>query len=133
MSESMFEKAGRLKLRFDTPAGMCSVEDLWDLPLTASRNSRANLDDIAKGLSKEVKNSEEESFVSRKTTANEVSSLKFELVKHIISIRLAENEAKANAVAEREKKSRIRELIAKKKDAALESMDIAELEKLVAD
>ena len=29
----MFEKATRLKLRFDTPHGMLVLEDLWEIPL----------------------------------------------------------------------------------------------------
>ena len=34
----MFQKASRLKLRFDSPKGLLSVEDLWDLPLTSAGN-----------------------------------------------------------------------------------------------
>ena len=32
----MFTKASRLKLRFQSPAGLLSSEDLWDLPLTSN-------------------------------------------------------------------------------------------------
>jgi hypothetical protein len=48
---NLFEKASRLKLRFSSPAGLLTVEDLWDLPLSAQAKV-ANLDDIAKGLNK---------------------------------------------------------------------------------
>ena len=41
----MFEQAARMKLRFDTPRGALSAEDLWDLPLTSTRG--LSLNDIA--------------------------------------------------------------------------------------
>ena len=33
---NQFEQAVRLKLRFNSPKGLLSVEDLWDLPLTSN-------------------------------------------------------------------------------------------------
>ena len=86
----MFEKAVRLKLRFDSPQGLMSAEDLWDLPLTSSRPNKANLNDIAKEVSRELKASGEEDFVNPTSKADETLQLKLEIVKHqgeqIISI-----------------------------------------------
>ena len=44
----MFEKAARLKLRFTSPSGVVSVEDLWDLSLT-------RLNKVAQHVNNELK------------------------------------------------------------------------------
>ena len=64
MKERMFERASKLKLRFNTEKGMVTTEDLWDLPLL-QRNA-VDLDSLAKNLNKAVKESGEESFVLKK-------------------------------------------------------------------
>ena len=48
----IFEQASRLKLRFPSPLGTLSTEDLWHLPLT-STTGKANLNDIGKALNYE--------------------------------------------------------------------------------
>ncbi|MFA5457111.1 MAG: hypothetical protein WC261_05690, partial [Synergistaceae bacterium] len=52
----MFEKATRMKLRIATGKGNLSVEDLWDLNL-------AQLNEVAKGLNRRVKELGEEDFL----------------------------------------------------------------------
>ena len=49
----MFEKATRLKLRFETVRGYVTTEDLWDIPLSAVNGFC--LDTIAKNLNKKLK------------------------------------------------------------------------------
>lgn len=126
----MFEKASRLKLRFATERGNLTAEDLWDLPLTSNRN--VNLDDIAKGLSREVKESATESFVHKATSASEALELKFDVVKRVIEVKLAEREAAALKSEAAEKKQRILGIIAKKKDEKLEGSSLEELEAMAA-
>lgn len=118
----MFEQASRLKLSFKVANGTIKVEDLWDLKLEA-------LDVLAKSLSKEVKDASEESFIKTKTKAGKELELKFEIVKHIITVKLAEKEAKALAIEKAQKKEQIRELIAKKELSSLESKSLEELQK----
>lgn len=128
----MYEKATRLKLRFSSPQGLLSVEDLWDLPLTSNRNTLANLNSIAKDVSKQLKAEGEEDFVNPKSGADEVLQLKLDVVKHVIQIRQAENEA-AKAVADRkEKKARLLELIQRKQDQALEGKPLEELQEMLS-
>ena len=128
----MFEKAARLKLRFDTPAGALGAEDLWDLPLTSQRG-RANLDDEARGLHKQLKSGDDVSFVEPARKSDETVQLKFDIVKHVIDTRLVENKATLEARERAEKKQRILAIMADKQDESLKSMSLDDLQKLVAE
>lgn len=127
----MFEKATRLKLRFESLVGLISVEDLWDLPLTSTRG-KANLDDIARGLSRKIKDSQEESFVVKATAGNELLQLQFDIVKHVIDVRLSENEQAKQQKDAKDKKDQIMAIIARKKNEALEGASLEELQAMVA-
>lgn len=129
-TSTMFESASRLKLRFDSPRGAITVEDLWDLPLSAPTANRASLDAIAMGLQRDLRDTAEiTSFVSpTKVDAGRAGlELMLEIVKYIIGVRLAERDEKQAAENRREKKARILELIATKQDAALGEKSVEEL------
>lgn len=126
----MFEKASRAKLRFDTDRGSITVEDLWDLPLT-SQTGKLNLDGIAVALFGQLKAESTVSFVNTPATANESVQLKFNIVKHIIDVRLAENAAKAQERNNAEKKQAILALIARKETDKLEENSLEDLRKMV--
>lgn len=128
----MFEQAVRSKLRFPTKQGQLSAEDLWDLPLTSTRDNVASLNAVAKEVSRQLKNEGEEDFVNPKGAVNDVLQLKLEIVKHVIQVRQAENEAARSAADKKEKKARLLELIARKQDQALEGKPLEELEAMVA-
>ena len=129
---NIFEKANKLKVRFATALGSVTVEDLWDMPLT-SRKANASLDDLAKSLSKSVKESAEESFVVKKSSKNTELELKFDIVKHIIDIKLAEREAAANAAERKAQKEKVLRVIEAKKDADLENQSLEDLQKMAAE
>jgi len=129
----MFEQASLLKLRFDSPRGLLSVEDLWDLVLTSPSGNRANLDAIAIDLNRQIKDaSDTVSFVSPTTedSGKAELALKFEIVKHIIRVRVAERDAAKELSERREKKQRLLELIARKQDQELEGKSVDELRAL---
>ena len=126
---NIFEIASKKKFRFDTNKGQLTVEDLWDLPLTAS-NGRPNLDDIAKDLYKKMKEDSELTFVKPASQSNKefnIAKAKFDIVKHIIDVKLAEAEATKKAKETKARNQRILELIAQKKDEALASKSEEEL------
>lgn len=107
----LFLRATREKFRFFSPIGELTVESLWDIPLTSGK--KTNLDDVAKTVNTELKATVEESFVS--TGTNPKRSLleaKLELVKAIIAIRMAENEAFKARVAKTERRRQIEQAIA---------------------
>jgi hypothetical protein len=126
----MFEKASRLALRFSTPKGSLTVEDLWDLPLTSA--SGASLDNIAKGLNRQIKEATTESFVVKTSKADAELQLKFDIVKHVIEVRLAENEVAKNAAAKKAEKAKLLEVLSRKQDAALEQKTPEEIEQMIA-
>jgi hypothetical protein len=124
----MFEKASRIKLRFDTNKGVISVEDLWDLPLS---NRGLCLDRIAKDLHLRLKNDDVVSFVHKTVNAGKsLDQLRFEIVKHIIDVRLTERDA-AKAAADRSaRKQRLLEIIADKEDDQLRDSSLDDLKKM---
>jgi hypothetical protein len=119
----MFEKASRMKLRFNTQRGVLSVEDLWDLPLI-------QLDNIAIALNKKLQESKTESFIKTRTKDTTELELKFNIAKHIIDVKLQEQE---DRLLESEKKKlsvrRFLTLWLRKQDAELEGKSLEELAK----
>lgn len=128
----MFEKASRLgtKVRFDTNVGQVTTEDLWNLPLT-STTGKANLDDIARNLHKQLKNGDDVSFVNNDKKSNPIVQLKFDIVKHIIEVRLAENEAKAKEQETKEQNQFILQVIAEKQKDQIKGMSIEDLQAMM--
>lgn len=131
--EQMFEQASRMKLRIDTNLGGISIEDLWDLPLTVTHPSRVSLDKIAIALHRQVKEiGDVTSFVEPAATDRnaETLQLSFEIVKHIIGVRVKERDEARTAADRKEKKQRLLELIARKEDEALGEKSVDELRAL---
>lgn len=124
----IFEKASRLKIRFDTPAGRFSVEDLWDLPLTST--GKVCLDSIALGLHRQIKNQPEVSFVGVREEDPKLQ-IQFELVMHVIKVRLEEKKQFENRRLKESKRQKLMELIARKEDASLEDKSVEELLQMV--
>lgn len=125
----MFEKATRLKLRFESPKGLLSVEDLWDLPLS-SATGKANLDDLARYLHAQV-SKQSVSFVETKSAASDADQLRFDILLHIIKTRLDENERKLQAQAKKEQKAKLYDILERKRDAQLENASIEEIQAMI--
>lgn len=122
--ENIFEYAVRNKLRFPYK-GSVSVEDLYDLSVT-------ELDKVFKALNAQIKQSKEESLLDIKTREDEVLDTQITIVKHIVTTKLAEKEAREKASEIRAQKQKIMSIIAEKKDQALADSSIEDLEKMLA-
>lgn len=122
--EKMFEIAIRNKYRFPYK-GMVTVEDLWDL-------SPQNLDTVFKALNSQVKVNQEESLLSTKSAADAELAVKIEIVKYIVTVKLAEAEKAKQAKENKEKKQKLMALIADKQDAELADKSVAELQAMLA-
>lgn len=122
----MFDKATRMKLRFESNKGLLSVEQVWDLSLTA-------LNEMAKSLSRQVKAAEtdEEDFIGTKSNVDSELQLRFDVVKHIIGVKLKERDDSRDAAERKANNQIILELIQRKKQQELESKSVEELEALL--
>ena len=123
MTTNIFEYAVRNKVRFPFK-GMISVEDLWDLSLT-------NLDSIYKILNKQVKQSEEESLLATKTNVDTELEVQIAIIKYIVTVKLAEQEAREKAAAKKAQKQKIMSIIATKEDEALQNTSVEDLKKML--
>lgn len=127
MSQANFIEALRKNYRYSSPRGELNTEQLWDLPLKSKTNF--DLDTIARTLYEDLKKESEVSFVEVSSNPSKaILENKLEIVKYVISVRQAENEA-ARAKAERSKeRERLLEILSKKQDSALEQMSIEDIQ-----
>lgn len=124
---NLFEIATRKQYRFNSQVGALSVEDLWNLPLTSTRS--ASLDAVAKELHSQLKE-ETISFVTPSVSDNTVVQQKFDIVKYIIDVKVAERDAAKLASDNAAKKQKILSLIAQKQDEQLSGSSLEELQAL---
>ena len=92
-----------------------------------------NLDAIYKTLKVEEKQNAEDSLLSTKSSEDTILETKLDIIRYIASVKLSEAEQKKRAVEIAAERRRINEIIASKRDAALEGLSIEELEKKLAE
>lgn len=118
-----YKLASREKLRFQTPKGLLSVEQLWDLSIT-------ELDALAVSLDNEYKESGKKSFIVKSSAKDKTAKLKFDIALDILTTKVDEKTAAAEAAADREHNKKIDALIAEKQDESLKGKSIAQLERM---
>lgn len=128
---NIFEQAARQKIRFESVLGLLCVEDLWDLPLTSLNSKRANLDDIARSLDFQLKSRPSISFVNATGEVNAKTQLAFDVVLHIINVKIAEAKVAEQAHQNREKKQKIMAILEQKSDMRLAESSVEELEAML--
>lgn len=124
-TENIFEIAAKNKIRFPFK-GLVNTEDLWDLNVE-------NLDSIFKTLNSQLKQVKEESLLNTKTREDKELDVKIEIVKYIVSTKLAEKEAQSKAKAQKEQKQKIQEILFSKQNQELENKSVEELQAMLGE
>lgn len=120
----LFKIATKKKYRFSYK-GQATVEDLWDL-------SVEELDKIYKNLKSLQKNASEESLLQTVTKEDKELNNKIEIIKTIVTDKLAAKERAIKAASQRAQNQRILEIMADKQDAELKEKSIEELQNMLA-
>ena len=119
-----FENATRLKYRYPSNVGMISTEDLWDL-------SDKQLDNVYKKLNAEVKKVTEESLLTTTSDADKELTDKLAIVKHVFTVKLAEQNDRLMDKERKEKKQYLLSLLQQKQDETYKSKSVEELQALI--
>lgn len=131
MTTDLFLIASREKYRFPSEKGHLTVEQLWDLPL--SSRTKFDLNNVAIAVNNDLKSIAEESFVE--TSSNPRKSeleRQLEIVKTIIATKQEENRKATEKAAKASLKAKIQEAIDAKKDDALRSASLEDLQAQLA-
>ncbi len=121
-----FEICCANKYRFTSPlkGGTMTPEDLFDLSLHG-------LNAVAKRLNKQIKATDEESFIGEKSSVDKELEIKFAVVKRVIEIKLAARDAIADAKEKKDFNEGLMSLIKKKENEERENLSIDELKALM--
>lgn len=124
MSErNLFEVASREKFRFPF-RGLVSTEDLWDLDVKS-------LDSVFKVLNSELKQAKEESLLDVRSKQDVEIDMRIEIVKHIVGVKQAEQNARLLDKAKKEQKQKILTILESKKEDELKDKSVEELTALL--
>ena len=121
MEKNLFEIATRNRYRFNYK-GVMTVEDLWSLRVE-------DLDAIFKMLNRQKKTADEDSLLATKSAEDQDLANKIDIVRDIVAVKLAEAAERVSAAEKKAQRDKIMEIVAKKKDKALEDMGIEDLMK----
>lgn len=125
---NLFEIATRKAFRFPSIKGELSTEQLWQLPLTSKVG--VDLDTLAKGINKELKTLEEESFVATNSNPRRGDlEVKLEILKHIIAVKQADIAAATKRQANAQERQKLQELLARKNDEELSGLSKEDIQK----
>lgn len=117
-----FKQASRLKLKIQTPKGLLTVEQLWDLNIT-------ELDQVAVAMEEAVTKSGTKSFIVKQTDKDKTAQLRFEIALDILRTKVEEADAHRIARENKEHNEKILAIIKDKKDSSLKDLSIEALEK----
>ena len=125
---NIFEQASRQALRFTSTKGLLMTEQLWTLPLTSANG--VSLDGLAIGISRELRELEQDSFVATKPNpAKAELALKLDILKHIIGVKVAERDEAAAKSERAAKRQKLLAALEAKQNEALTGMSVEDIQK----
>lgn len=124
-NQNIYKYAAKNAIRFFY-RGVISVEDLFDLDVTT-------LDSIYKNLKREQRDTNEESLIESKTSADMDLEVKIAIVTDIVKDKLEAVEKAKKAAEKKERKQKILNIIDTKQNEALQNKSIEELTQLLAE
>ena len=116
---NIFAKASKENLLFKSKKGLIVLGDLWTFPVTALRDMANTLN---RGLTKS------DDLFATPVTSENVDKLRLEIIMEVLAVREEEASSKVTAKENAQRRTMLRELIAKKKLDKLADSDLAELE-----
>lgn len=120
---NIFEKVSRNKTRFPSDRGELTTEQLWDLSLTS-------LDTIARKINRDLKELAEESFINTSPDPRKPGlELQIAVLKHIIQVKLDDQEAQKVAATKAAKRKALLEALANREAADMAGKTSAQLMK----
>lgn len=121
---SIFEKASRVKLRFNTNQGSVSAENLWTAEIPNLIILEQQLVETVESYGKTTRR------VTVKKEEQKLAELRLEIVTHIIDTLEAEKKAKDELLDVKKHNAEIDELIYEARKEERKKLSVAELEKL---
>jgi len=124
----LFIQAARQKLRFASPKGMLTTEDLFDLPLKG-------LDSLALGFDRAIREAPTKSFLEGESNKDDSLTkhlqLALDVVLYVIGVKQAEAKKAKDLSAKAEKRQRLLEILSKKENQALEGSSTEDIKKML--
>lgn len=119
-----FKLASQQKLRFQTPKGLLSVEQLWDLSL-------AELDALAVSLEQEHATSAKKSFLTKSTPKDKTAKLRFDVVLDVLNTKAEAEAEAAQKLEDKAHNEKILGMIAEKQDESLKGKSVTQLKAML--
>lgn len=123
---SNFKTATKNNVRYVTPKGHLSTEQLWGLTLT---DLAASITAVKKILKKS--DDDDLGFLTETIKSDPTEQLRFDVLKEVYLEKKADNEAVRNAREKKEHNNKILALIEEKKETGLKNKSVEELEALL--
>ncbi len=132
---NLFELATRKKYRFESSKGLLSVEQLYELPLTAINGP--SLNSVGKTIYSMLQNNEDTNFVDTVNTAvqqmNKVLNNKLEIVKEIIAYKQEQLVRQKKRIATLERNQQIMEIMDDKKNESMSKKSMKQLQAMLSE